>query len=136
MSQQIKDTALSLLWIWLLLWLGSHPWPRNLYMPWAEQKEKKKKKVYIYIYIHIYIYIVCKYLGCLWMLLNHPYTHSLWHSGYSKIKYLLNSTKFLLGPLGKVFKPSFSRSTQLSFLEYKKIQIKLGVPIMVQQKQI
>ena len=33
----VKDLALS------LLWLRFHPWPRNLYMPQAWQKEKKRQ---------------------------------------------------------------------------------------------
>ena len=28
----VKDPALSLLWLWLLLWCGFHSWPRNVYM--------------------------------------------------------------------------------------------------------
>ena len=32
MAPQIKDLALSLLWLWLLLWCGFDPWPRNFCM--------------------------------------------------------------------------------------------------------
>ena len=39
MAQQIKDPALSLLWLGLLVWRGFDPWPRNFHMPWAEAKK-------------------------------------------------------------------------------------------------
>ena len=26
---EVKDSVLSLLWLWLLLWLRFDPWPRN-----------------------------------------------------------------------------------------------------------
>ena len=35
MAQQIKDPALSLLWLGLLLWCRFSPWPRNFCMPSA-----------------------------------------------------------------------------------------------------
>ena len=41
MAQQIKDMVLSLLWLWLLLWYGFHPWPRNFCMPQAQPKKKR-----------------------------------------------------------------------------------------------
>ena len=31
-------------YLWLLLWLGFQPWPRNFYMLQAWPKKKKKKK--------------------------------------------------------------------------------------------
>ena len=37
----VKDLALSLLWLRLLLWLGFSPWPRNLLH--ASGKARKKK---------------------------------------------------------------------------------------------
>ena len=40
MAQWIKDLALSLLWLLLLLWLGFHPWPWNFC---AESLAKGKK---------------------------------------------------------------------------------------------
>ena len=41
MVQQIKDAALPLLWLWLLLWYGSNPWPGNLrHMPQAQPKKE------------------------------------------------------------------------------------------------
>ena len=44
--QQIEDPALSLLWLWSLLWLRFDPWPRNFLMPrvWPPKKNKKKQK--------------------------------------------------------------------------------------------
>ena len=39
----IKDLALLVLWLGLLLWLGFHPWSRNFCMPWTWSKIKKKK---------------------------------------------------------------------------------------------
>ena len=41
-AHQVKDPVLSLLWLWLQLWCGFNPWPRNFYMPWAWPKKKKK----------------------------------------------------------------------------------------------
>ena len=41
-TQWVKDLALFLLWLWLQLWQGFHPWPRNFHMP-RMQLEKKKK---------------------------------------------------------------------------------------------
>jgi len=34
-SQQVKDPALSLLWLSLLLWHRCNPWPGDLCMPWT-----------------------------------------------------------------------------------------------------
>ena len=42
MVQHIKDPALSLQQLGLLLWLGYIPWPRNFHMQWAQPKKKKK----------------------------------------------------------------------------------------------
>ena len=42
--QQVKDVALSLLWLWLHLWLDFRPWPRNFHMLWAWPKQKIKSK--------------------------------------------------------------------------------------------
>ena len=44
MAQQVKDLALSLLWLWLPLWHRFNPWARNFCMPWARPKKKKKKE--------------------------------------------------------------------------------------------
>ena len=43
MAQQVKDLALSLLWLRLLLWHGFDPRPRVSCIPWAQPKKKKKK---------------------------------------------------------------------------------------------
>ena len=45
MAQWVKDSALSLLCLWLVLWLGFNTWPRNFHMPWVWQKEKEKKAI-------------------------------------------------------------------------------------------
>ena len=34
--QQVKDPALSLLWLWLLLWCGFDPWSGKFFMPQAQ----------------------------------------------------------------------------------------------------
>ena len=39
MAQQVKDSALSRLWLGSLLWRGLNPWPRNFCMPWEEPKK-------------------------------------------------------------------------------------------------
>ena len=38
MVQQVKHSALSLLWLWFI------PWPRNFCMPKEQPNKKKKKK--------------------------------------------------------------------------------------------
>ena len=43
MAHQVKDPALSLLWLRLQLWCGFNPWPRNFCMPWVSLKRKEKK---------------------------------------------------------------------------------------------
>ena len=40
--QQVKDLALSLQWLWSLLWHGFDPWPRNFHMPQVWPKIKIK----------------------------------------------------------------------------------------------
>ena len=42
MAQQVKDLALSLLWLWFQLWLGFHSWLENFCMPWGQPKKKKQ----------------------------------------------------------------------------------------------
>jgi len=42
MVQQVKDPALSLQELVLLLWCGFHSWPRNFCMMWVQPKKKKK----------------------------------------------------------------------------------------------
>ena len=44
MAQQVKDPALSLQGLELLLWYSFDPWPRNFHMLWAWAKKKKKEK--------------------------------------------------------------------------------------------
>ena len=62
-AQWVKDPALSLQWLWLLLWHGFDPWPRNFHMPWAQPKKnlnyKDFKKDVVYIYICIYVLCTC-----------------------------------------------------------------------------
>ena len=38
-AQWVKDLALSLLWLWLLLWHKFSPWPGNFHMSWAGLKK-------------------------------------------------------------------------------------------------
>ena len=46
MVQWVKDLALPLLWLGLLLWHGFHPWPGNFHMPppGGEAKTNKQTK--------------------------------------------------------------------------------------------
>ena len=44
MAQEVKDIALSLLWLWLQLWCGFSPWPGNFCMVRTRQKKKRKKE--------------------------------------------------------------------------------------------
>ena len=39
-ARRVKDLALSLLWLGLLLWSRFKPWPRNLHMLQAQPKKK------------------------------------------------------------------------------------------------
>ena len=41
----VRDPALSLLWLRLLLWHGFDPWLRNFCISQCGKKKKKKKKV-------------------------------------------------------------------------------------------
>ena len=41
-AQQVKDLALSLLSLWLLLWYRFYPWPGNFCMLRAQPKNKRK----------------------------------------------------------------------------------------------
>ena len=43
--QQVKDLALSLQWLWSLLWHSFYPWPRNFHMHSQNQKPKPKNPV-------------------------------------------------------------------------------------------
>ena len=40
MVQQVRDPALSLQQLGLLLWRGFGPWPGNFHMPWVWQKKE------------------------------------------------------------------------------------------------
>ena len=47
MVQQVKDPALALQQLRLLLWLMLDPWPRNFLMPWGEAPKLINKKINI-----------------------------------------------------------------------------------------
>ena len=51
MAQQVKDPALSLLWLGLLLWDRFNPWPRNFLMPWTQPKTNKQKTLYFCFFL-------------------------------------------------------------------------------------
>ena len=42
-AQWVKDPALSLGWVGLLMLKRFEPWPGNFHMPWKGKKKKKKK---------------------------------------------------------------------------------------------
>ena len=44
MAQQVKNPSLSLERLWLLLWHVDDPWPGNIPMLWAWQKQNKTKQ--------------------------------------------------------------------------------------------
>ena len=44
MAQWVKDLALKLLWLWLLLWNRFGPWPGNFHMLYYQKKEKEEGK--------------------------------------------------------------------------------------------
>ena len=41
-AQQVRNPALSLLQLGLLLWCGFDPWPRNFHMPWVQPKTERE----------------------------------------------------------------------------------------------
>ena len=45
MVHQVKDPALSLQWLGLLLWLRFNPWPGNFLRLWGQGKKKAPLKV-------------------------------------------------------------------------------------------
>lgn len=45
MAQRIKDPALPLLWLSLLLWLGLDSWPGNFHMPDTAKKHQTNKQI-------------------------------------------------------------------------------------------
>ena len=61
MVQWVKDLALSLQQLGLLLWHGFDPWPKNLHIPWAWWKKKfgGKQKVKIEPY---FMSLICNYI--------------------------------------------------------------------------
>ena len=42
MVQCVKNLALSLQWLGLLLWCGFDPWPKNFHMPQAQPKKRER----------------------------------------------------------------------------------------------
>ena len=40
MAEWVKDLALSLQWLGLLLWCMFEPWLGNFHMPWTQPKKK------------------------------------------------------------------------------------------------
>ena len=54
MAQQFKDLALSLLWVWLLLWCGFDPWPKNFYMLQVRPGSNKNNNTPLYKYTVFY----------------------------------------------------------------------------------
>ena len=54
MTQQVRDLALSRLWLGSLLWHKFDPWPRNFHMPRLQPKKKKKKRKKNYMAIFIF----------------------------------------------------------------------------------
>ena len=60
MVQQIKDSALSLLWFRSLLWLRFHPWPGNLHMP------KDKVLYVVFHYVSKGRFHFCMSLSCIY----------------------------------------------------------------------
>ena len=44
--QQVKDPALSLLWLWSLLWWGFNPRPRNFCTPQVQPRKKTPTGLY------------------------------------------------------------------------------------------
>ena len=55
MAQWVKDPALSLQWLGLLLWHGFNPWPRKFHMPRVHKKKWAFKKLCANIPIPIFI---------------------------------------------------------------------------------
>ena len=42
--QQVKDLMLFLKLLWLLLWFGFSPWPRNFHILWGIARKKENKQ--------------------------------------------------------------------------------------------
>ena len=43
--QRVKDPALSLQWLRLLVWGEFSPWPENFYMPQIQPEKRKKQTI-------------------------------------------------------------------------------------------
>ena len=59
MAQEIKDLALSLEWLGLLLWYG-FTWPRHFSRTWVWPRKKKKKKEREREVHNLHVNIFCK----------------------------------------------------------------------------
>ena len=56
-AQQVKDSALSLQQLRLLLWCGFHPWPGNFCMPqmWPKKRERERERnssLHFLLFVH------------------------------------------------------------------------------------
>ena len=51
----VKDPALSLLWVGLMLWCMFDTWHRNFCMTWMQPKEKVAKKIRCVIVLNVSI---------------------------------------------------------------------------------
>ena len=47
MAQRVKDLMFSLLWLWLLLWLGFDPWPGELVHAMGMGKKVKEGVLFV-----------------------------------------------------------------------------------------
>ena len=59
MSQWVKDPALLLWWLGLLLWHRFNSWPGNFFMPWVEAKKIfliKINKILVFLFMILFIY--------------------------------------------------------------------------------
>ena len=50
-AQRVKDPALSLPWLWSLLWQVFDPWPRNFHIPWVWPKKEKKNRAVSQVHV-------------------------------------------------------------------------------------
>ena len=42
MAQQVRDPALSVLWLWLQMWCRFNPWSGKFLMLWVQPKKKEE----------------------------------------------------------------------------------------------
>ena len=47
MAQLVKELALSLQWLGMLLWLGFSPWPGNVHMLQVQPKREKEGRMMV-----------------------------------------------------------------------------------------